>query len=145
MLISIVGGGIAGLTTAIALDQIGLPVKVFEAAEEIKPIGAGLILMQESVNALESLRVSNNLWKKVKPYSTLMVCDKKGELLMQLNNRTSKGEIKPLYSITRSDLYGMLVGRFDNRKLVLGKEVISVNTLPDGQLCLKFNDDSQEI
>lgn len=39
---AIIGGGIAGLTTAIALKRIGIETEVFEAAPEIKPLGAGL-------------------------------------------------------------------------------------------------------
>ena len=36
------GGGIAGLTTAIALQKEGYRVKVFERFKELKEIGAGL-------------------------------------------------------------------------------------------------------
>ena len=40
MKITIVGGGIAGLTTAIALNKIGIEVSIFEASPEIKALGA---------------------------------------------------------------------------------------------------------
>ena len=44
--ITILGGGIAGLTTAIALNKIGIKTTIFEAAPVIKPVGAGLGLGQ---------------------------------------------------------------------------------------------------
>jgi 2-polyprenyl-6-methoxyphenol hydroxylase-like FAD-dependent oxidoreductase len=40
----VVGGGIGGLTTALALSRKGIPVKVLEQAPEFKEIGAGIQL-----------------------------------------------------------------------------------------------------
>ncbi|MBC8024565.1 MAG: FAD-dependent oxidoreductase, partial [Steroidobacteraceae bacterium] len=42
--VGIVGGGIAGLSTAIFLARDGHRVDVFERAREIPPAGAGLLL-----------------------------------------------------------------------------------------------------
>ncbi len=51
--IVIVGGGIGGLTTAIALSRKGFRVTVLEKASELRPVGAGIVL---SVNALAVFR-----------------------------------------------------------------------------------------
>jgi 3-hydroxybenzoate 6-monooxygenase len=40
----VVGGGIGGLTTALALSRKGIPVRVLEQAAEFKEIGAGIQL-----------------------------------------------------------------------------------------------------
>ena len=42
MKILVIGGGIGGLTLALALQRVGIGVKVFEAAAEIKPLGVGI-------------------------------------------------------------------------------------------------------
>ena len=42
--IGIIGGGIGGLTTALALDQAGFNYHVFERAPAIAPVGAGIWL-----------------------------------------------------------------------------------------------------
>jgi 2-polyprenyl-6-methoxyphenol hydroxylase-like FAD-dependent oxidoreductase len=55
--IHIAGGGIGGLTTAVALQGQGVPVVVHEGAEAIAPVGAGLSLWPNAVLALESLGV----------------------------------------------------------------------------------------
>jgi salicylate hydroxylase len=51
--IAIVGGGIGGLTLAIALRQRGVVVEVFEQASELTEIGAAVAL---SANATRELR-----------------------------------------------------------------------------------------
>ena len=51
--VAVVGGGIGGLTLAIALEQRGVPVTVFEQAPEFREIGAGVAL---SANATRHLR-----------------------------------------------------------------------------------------
>jgi 2-polyprenyl-6-methoxyphenol hydroxylase-like FAD-dependent oxidoreductase len=52
---AVVGGGIGGLAAGIALGQSGLDVTVYERAEEIHPLGAGLSIWPNGVNALRAL------------------------------------------------------------------------------------------
>jgi 2-polyprenyl-6-methoxyphenol hydroxylase-like FAD-dependent oxidoreductase len=58
MKIIIIGAGIGGLTTAIALQQKGFEVQVYEAAPEIKEAGAGLWVAANAINILEKLGLS---------------------------------------------------------------------------------------
>jgi len=53
--ILIIGAGIGGLSAALALRQAGFPVEVYERAEEIKEMGAGLTLTDPGSLALEAL------------------------------------------------------------------------------------------
>jgi len=46
--ISIIGGGIGGLATVIALLKHGFNVQVYERAQALRPIGAGLIVGNRS-------------------------------------------------------------------------------------------------
>ena len=39
----IIGAGIGGLTTAIALQQKGISTRIFEQAPQFKPVGAGIV------------------------------------------------------------------------------------------------------
>lgn len=51
----IVGGGIGGLTTALALSRAGCRVSVFERAKNFQPIGAGLQLSANALSVLEKI------------------------------------------------------------------------------------------
>ncbi|RKT55568.1 FAD-dependent monooxygenase [Saccharothrix australiensis] len=52
MRIAIVGAGIGGLLTAIALQQRGLAAQVYDRAAELREIGAGLIIGSNAVRLL---------------------------------------------------------------------------------------------
>ncbi|MFH6604285.1 FAD-dependent monooxygenase [Maribacter algicola] len=54
-MIDIIGAGIGGLTTAIALGQKGIKTRIFEQAEQIKPVGAGIILASNAMQVYEKL------------------------------------------------------------------------------------------
>ncbi|KAI0935590.1 hypothetical protein AcV5_010477 [Taiwanofungus camphoratus] len=55
--VAIVGGGISGLTCAIALKQAGVSAEVFEAATQFKEIGAGVGLGPNAGQVLRSIGV----------------------------------------------------------------------------------------
>src|SRR5215213_4527835 len=51
----IIGGGIGGLASGIALRRIGWGVSIFEQAPELHEVGAGLALWANAVRALDQL------------------------------------------------------------------------------------------
>jgi len=53
--VMVIGAGIGGLTLALALAQRGIPVQVYEAAPELKPVGVGLNLLPHAVAELAAL------------------------------------------------------------------------------------------
>ena len=53
--ILIAGGGIGGLTAALALLRRGVPVRVFEQSRELREVGAGLTLSQGAMRCLSDL------------------------------------------------------------------------------------------
>jgi salicylate hydroxylase len=57
--VAIIGGGIGGLTAANALAQAGIDVAVYEAAGELKEIGAGVALHPNAMRVLRSIGVED--------------------------------------------------------------------------------------
>ena len=53
----VVGGGIGGLSAALALRQAGWDVTVLERAREFREVGAGITLMANALTALDALGV----------------------------------------------------------------------------------------
>jgi salicylate hydroxylase len=54
--ISIIGGGIGGLATALALLNRGFNVQVYERAHALRPVGAGLTLTPNGLSSLEAIQ-----------------------------------------------------------------------------------------
>ena len=61
MTIAIVGGGIGGLSLALALHQRGLACEVFETVPDVKEIGVGITLLPHAVRELAGLGLQAEL------------------------------------------------------------------------------------
>ena len=57
-LVIIAGGGIGGLATALTLHQIGVPCIVFEAVQDMRPLGVGINMQPNAVRELYDLGIT---------------------------------------------------------------------------------------
>src|SRR5258705_11563474 len=59
--IAIIGGGIGGLTLALALHQRGIPCHVSETAPEVRELGVGITLLPHGMRELTALGLGEAL------------------------------------------------------------------------------------
>ncbi|HKC09003.1 MAG TPA: FAD-dependent monooxygenase, partial [Methylomirabilota bacterium] len=59
--IAIVGGGIGGLTLALALHQRGIACRVYESAPEVRELGVGITLLPHGMRELTALGLGETL------------------------------------------------------------------------------------
>jgi 2-polyprenyl-6-methoxyphenol hydroxylase-like FAD-dependent oxidoreductase len=57
----VVGGGIGGLTAAVALRRVGWRVTVLEQAERFGEIGAGIALMSNGLRCLDAIGLGDTV------------------------------------------------------------------------------------
>ena len=79
--IAIVGGGIGGLTAALALRARGLSVTVFEQAGELREIGAGVSLFPNAALLLQRIGLADGIEKIGSPITGLVIRTSLGELI----------------------------------------------------------------
>ncbi|KAI3898470.1 hypothetical protein MKX03_026050 [Papaver bracteatum] len=79
----IVGGGVAGLATALALKRVGIKSLVLERANELRVTGGSLTLSSNAWIALEALGVADKLTAVYKPF-------KRGEVTNIANGVTQE-------------------------------------------------------
>jgi 5-methylphenazine-1-carboxylate 1-monooxygenase len=61
MEVAIVGGGICGLSLALTLKQRGIEARVYERAQEIKPLGVGITLLPHAMREFSALGLGDAL------------------------------------------------------------------------------------
>ncbi|MFV5690179.1 FAD-dependent monooxygenase [Flavobacterium sp. ZT3R25] len=74
----IVGGGIGGQSTAIALRQIGIAVEIVEILPQYDVYGVGIIQMSNALRALDALGVADEALKRGCPYDKVKMCTPTG-------------------------------------------------------------------
>jgi len=105
----IVGGGLVGLTAALALHQKGVDVQVFESVEEIKPLGVGINLLPHSVLNLAKLGLLNDLKKVAIETSSLAYYSADGKTIWKEPRGLAAGYEVPQFSIHRGDFHMILL------------------------------------
>lgn len=144
MKIAIAGAGIAGLTTAIALNKKGFDVTVYEAAPQLKAVGAGISLSANAIKALEVLGVKNSVVAKGHFLEKLSILNHKGKVLTSTNSaqlKTVFGDDN--FAIKRSDLHEVLLSFLKPNQLVLNKKMVDIEQ-EQSQVKITFEDGTHE-
>ena len=74
----IIGAGLGGLTTAIALAQKGIKVSIYEQAPEIKELGAGILIAPNGLKVFEQLGLADQIMKAGRTVDQMVLSDTKG-------------------------------------------------------------------
>lgn len=139
---TISGGGIAGLTTAIALKRIGIKAKIVEAAPEFKPVGAGITLAPNAIKAFQHLGIKQEIEEASNLISGLEICDFKGKTITQQPSEFD--ESTAIHAIHRGNLHEVLLSHLKDHSIVLGKRTTGFNKKAD-QIELTFDDGSTHL
>src|SRR5215203_3969500 len=104
--IAIIGGGIGGLTAALALQQSGFQAEVFEQAPELLEVGAAIAIWPNAMRVLERLQLAEKILQYGGIVEELRWMDQNRFLL----NRGSIADGKtPAVALHRSDLQRKLL------------------------------------
>lgn len=109
--VMVIGGGIGGLSFALALQRRGIPVRVYERATELREIGAGIVLQPNGRKGLADLGIDGAVAEVSHCPPMLHACHyATGEVLAATPN-TSLAERFGLPSLTvhRGDLHSVLL------------------------------------
>ncbi|MGC1240413.1 MAG: FAD-dependent monooxygenase [Chryseosolibacter sp.] len=144
--IAIIGGGIGGLTLAIALQRKGFSVKVYEGAPKIQPLGAGLGLAANAVKAFMDIGIGDAVLKAGKILKVLRIKDEKGTVLSETDSEklSKKFGVINNFTIHRADLHRVLIDQLHPDTLQLNKRCAGVQ--PQGPATLiRFTDDTYSL
>ena len=129
--ILIAGGGIGGLTAAVALRRAGFEVEVFERAPEIREVGAGIAIQPNAVLALRRIGLDRAVTEVSCVEEALYLWTAGGDLLACLRPR----EIAPdaaFLSLHRATLQKVLLEALGPGGIHTGCECVGFEARPDG-------------
>ncbi|MDT8860191.1 FAD-dependent monooxygenase [Alkalihalobacillus sp. MEB130] len=103
----IVGGGIGGLSTAIALENAGIKTEIVEIQKEYNVYGVGIILQSNAIRVLDDLGVLEEVVARGKSYEKLQMCSGQGHVFHELPAQAA-GKHKINCGISRRELHNIL-------------------------------------
>ena len=127
----IVGGGIAGLATALSLHAEGIDVAVRESVPEIQPLGVGINLLPHAVRELDALGVFDELESVGIASTTLAYFSARGQLIWEESRGRAAGYQWPQLSLHRGTLQIVLhltaVERLGADRVVPGRHLTAID------------------
>lgn len=140
MKISIIGAGIGGLTTAIALKQKGFEVEIFEASEDFGKAGSGINLAINAMQVFKRLGLYEEIAALGNHTNSLRITDEKLNTItnVSLLNSEKIHQVKA-FAIHRATLHTILVNRLQDVKIHLGKRLKSL-TQTENEVNFEFED-----
>ena len=128
--VAIIGGGIGGLTAANALRRAGVEVSVFEAAGELKEIGAGVALHANAMRVLRFIGVEDAVRKIAGKTDYSVTMDGITGRVISRTSRAKHVELQGIEPATvhRADLLDVLAGALPAGIASLSKRCVSVES-----------------
>jgi 2-polyprenyl-6-methoxyphenol hydroxylase-like FAD-dependent oxidoreductase len=130
----ITGGGIGGLCTAIAFNQIGVQTTIYEQAESLGLVGAGLTIWANAIKALRKLGLADAVIKTGSKIERGELRNAEGRIL----SRSHPGGLEqrfgePTIAIHRADLHRILLS------------ALPAGTLRPGARCTGFEQTEESV
>jgi salicylate hydroxylase len=114
--IAVVGGGIGGVATALALHRRGLDVHLYEQAPELKEVGAGVAIQPNGVKMLERLGLGDELRRYGAKWVDPQFRRQDGTFAASMWPPEIAGTIE-FYGMHRADLLDMFVSRLPAERI----------------------------
>ncbi len=134
----IIGGGMAGLTTAINLKKIGFKAKVFERRPPDGRRGLGFLMLKNGIDALNLMGLGNKIKKIGNPINYFMAFD-----LQQ--NVIAERDLNDFLALRRGDCIEMLTSELEEEDIAYNKNFSHFEYNEKGEAVgVHFKDDTAE-
>ena len=132
--VAVIGGGIGGLSAALALRQVGFAVDVYEQAPALTEVGGGINMGPNAIRILQRLGLGPGLDREgVRPRSTHQRRWQDGRTLQRapLNPRCEELYGAPHMTLHRADLLNVIAAALPPQHIHLGHRLIGVEEQGD--------------
>jgi len=141
MRVVIAGGGIGGLTAAMALHAKGIDVQVYEGVQHLQPLGVGINVLPHAMAHLDRLGLLDSLLPLGVPTAELCFFNQHGQLIWREPRGVAAGYPVPQLSVHRGQLHMALLtearARLGDECVLSGHTVAGFQELGDGRVAVK--------
>ena len=125
--IAIIGGGIGGLTAALALRQFGFAPEVYEQAPALHDVGAAIAVWPNAMRILETLGVADKVIEKAGVINQIRWLDSDGRLLnhVSIPRKRADATSSPAVVLHRADLQNILIQSLPSTSIHLGETFLT--------------------
>jgi len=139
--IAIIGGGIGGLTAALALRQYGFEPEVFEQAPELLDVGAAIAIWPNAMRVLTHLNLTDEILAEAGVMDEIRWLDQHGRLI----NRVSiKDQQFPAVALHRADLQHTLLTALPQQSIHLDSSLVEYEHRGEKMIATFANGDTIE-
>lgn len=139
--VRILGGGIGGLTAALALRQHGVDCEVHERAPELAEIGAGLGVWPNALNVFDRLGIGDKVRSLSGSWEVAGLRRADGRYMQRYGPEEMAARLgEPTIGVHRGELQALLVNELPDGVLHLGQESVSVEDVPGAPVRVRFAD-----
>lgn len=128
----VVGGGIGGLTAAIALRRAGVDVDVYEQAPELREVGAGIGLASNALRALRVLGLADELESESVAGVQGGIRRPDGEVLVSIAADELSRKMGRVAVVHRAALLALLRRHVEESRIHLGRRCVTVSQDSNG-------------
>ncbi len=124
----IIGAGIGGLTTSIALAKRGIHTQIFEQSETLNEVGAGIWVAPNGLKVFDKLDMANEIIEAGNLLEKISVVDLNYKPISIIDGKdVFKRHSFKTVAIHRADLHKILVSKLSPQSVNVGKRLKSVS------------------
>jgi len=128
--IAIIGGGIGGLTTAIALRQFGFQPEVYEQAPALLDVGAAIALWPNAMRVVQQLGLNEKVIERAGVINEIHWLDQNGRPVNRVSiAETDTHNSAPAIALHRADLQNILLQSIPTSSIHLGSSLLEQTQL----------------
>jgi 2-polyprenyl-6-methoxyphenol hydroxylase-like FAD-dependent oxidoreductase len=132
MKILIVGGGIAGLSLARALERRGIVADLVERQDGATVGGAGLYLPGNGTRAVDRLGLLSEVIAKAAPIRWQRILDPRGRELNCVDTEAVWRDCGPCLALPRTDMHAILKGGLRQTRVTYSRAVANIGLSGEG-------------
>ncbi len=142
--IAIIGGGIAGLTTALALEKQEVSSVIYERASQLNEVGAGIWLQPNALKVLNRMGLKDKILENGIQLQGVDITNDQLKPIKERDTAVQDDEGNKIISIHRAKLQQILFEALPKNSVKLGHELKSFSQNA-GKIDLEFDHESVKV